>query len=232
MIHVLYHANCNDGFGAAWAAWVHTQGEDAEFHPVSYQQEPPFAKLGKDNLIYIVDFSYDRERLMELASVHKHVTVLDHHKTAEDALTGEWPDKPQNLELHFEADKSGAVMTWEYFHGGYNRDDIPEILLYAQDRDLWRWELPDSKAINEALLILVPKEFKRWRTIDATWQATGKKQLMEDGYTALQVKFNYIADKAPRHHWQEIGGHKVPSINDYAYPSEMAEELCLRNPEA
>ncbi len=21
MIHVLYHANCDDGFGAAWCAW-------------------------------------------------------------------------------------------------------------------------------------------------------------------------------------------------------------------
>ncbi len=32
---VLYHADCNDGFAAAYAAWV-ALGEDEEYVPVKY----------------------------------------------------------------------------------------------------------------------------------------------------------------------------------------------------
>lgn len=229
MIYVLYHADCNDGFGAAWAAQVHLKGESAQFLPVKYGDPVP-DNLGEGNLIYIVDFSYSRAELTQLAKTHRRVTVLDHHQSAEAELTGEWEDKPQNLELHFEADKSGAVMTWEYLHGGYRHsaDDghVPELLRYIQDRDLWKWELPNSKEINEALQLLERRDFTHYRNLDANWNQGEKIRLIEQGSVALEVKHQRIAKTIKSHHWQEIGGHRVPAVNDFGYPSETCEELC------
>lgn len=43
---------------------------------------------------------------------------------------------------------SGAVLAWRHFHGA---EPVPEILLYIEDRDLWRWQLPNSRAVSAAL---------------------------------------------------------------------------------
>ena len=37
---VIYHANCNDGFGAAYSAWK-LLGNRAEYHAASHGSPPP-----------------------------------------------------------------------------------------------------------------------------------------------------------------------------------------------
>src|SRR3970040_843082 len=65
---ILYHANCYDGFGAAWSAWLKLEGLDAprqhDYIPVLYGDPPPDGLDGQD--IVIVDFSYPRDILLEL----------------------------------------------------------------------------------------------------------------------------------------------------------------------
>jgi uncharacterized protein len=51
---VLYHANCPDGFGAAFAAWLKF-GETAEYIPVKYGDISPQHVSGT---VHIVDFSF------------------------------------------------------------------------------------------------------------------------------------------------------------------------------
>jgi oligoribonuclease NrnB/cAMP/cGMP phosphodiesterase (DHH superfamily) len=41
--------------------------------------------------------------------------------------------------------KSGAGLAWDYFNPGSPR---PLVIDYIEDRDLWRFALPESKAIN------------------------------------------------------------------------------------
>lgn len=38
----IYHGNCADGFGAAWAV-RHALGDEVEFYPGTYQQERAWA---------------------------------------------------------------------------------------------------------------------------------------------------------------------------------------------
>ena len=44
--------------------------------------------------------------------------------------------------------KSGATLTWEYFHPGI---PCPEYYQYVEDRDLWNWKLPFAEEIHEAI---------------------------------------------------------------------------------
>src|SRR3989344_3599696 len=54
-IVVLYHSNCTDGFGGAWAAWKKF-GDKAEYIGVIHQT--PVPKGLKNKCIYSVDFTY------------------------------------------------------------------------------------------------------------------------------------------------------------------------------
>jgi len=135
---VLYHAGCTDGFTAAWAAWE-VLGDKAEYIHVQYGSDPPDVEGRK---VAIVDFSYPREQLQEMASKAEALVVLDHHKTAEAQLHG--------LDYaRFDMDKSGAVLSWEFFHPGKT---VPPGVLYVQDRDLWQWEMADSKEFSAGTL--------------------------------------------------------------------------------
>ena len=79
---VLYHAECSDGFGAAWALWK--KFPSASFLPVKHGHPPP--QDLKDRRVVIVDFSYARPILEAMASETKELLVLDHHITAERTL--------------------------------------------------------------------------------------------------------------------------------------------------
>jgi uncharacterized protein len=153
---VLYHADCSDGFGAAWAIWK--RFPDARFLPVKHGTPPP-ADLHGERVV-IVDFSYSRPVLETMANEAKELLVLDHHITAEKALNG----LPY---AYFDQKKSGAVLGWEWAHG----TEAPWLLQYIQDKDLWHWNLPASREINAALASY-PFDFTLWDQFSqATWNS-------------------------------------------------------------
>ena len=53
----IYHENCTDGFGAAWAVRHALRRDNVEFHAAGYDDPPPPVT---DRDIVIVDFSYKR----------------------------------------------------------------------------------------------------------------------------------------------------------------------------
>ncbi len=147
MLYVLYHADCDDGFGAAWAAWK-TLGDDATYLPVKYGDALPEIELGSQ--VFIVDFSYPRDVLEWLAERCK-VVVLDHHKTAQEELEG--------LPFaEFDMERSGAGMMWDYFNSSLNR---PPLINHIEDRDLWRFALDGTKQISSGLRSH-PMDFETW----------------------------------------------------------------------
>ena len=161
MTYVLYHAGCDDGFGAAWAAWKKL-GDSAVYLPVKYGDALPDIDVG--SRVVIVDFSYPRDALEWLAERCK-VVVLDHHKTAQEDLA----DLPF---AEFDMERSGAGMTWDYFYPGQPR---PPLIDNIEDRDLWRFALPGTKQISSGLRSY-PMDFQVW---DGLVYSTG--HLQEEG---------------------------------------------------
>jgi hypothetical protein len=128
---ILFHANCTDGFTAAWVAW-RAFNRQADIHPCSYGDPPPDVG-GRE--VYVVDFSYPRPVLEEMAQRAAFLRVLDHHKTAEEALRG----LPY---CQFDMTRSGARLAWDYWHPGL---PPPPLVAYVEDRDLWRWRSRAAK---------------------------------------------------------------------------------------
>src|SRR5512145_2838648 len=102
---VIYHADCVDGFTAAWSAW-RALGEAAEYLPTHHGTVPPDAQ-GRE--VYLLDFAYPRAECLALARSASNLLVLDHHKTALEELG----DQPfARLDMH----QSGAGLAWRHFH--------------------------------------------------------------------------------------------------------------------
>ena len=59
-IHVLYHRDCADGFGAAWAAHRELGREKVEYLPCTYGEPPPEMESG--SRVYILDFDVSRRK--------------------------------------------------------------------------------------------------------------------------------------------------------------------------
>ena len=148
---VIYHANCLDGFGAAFAAWLKFGYTDTEYLPMGYSNDLPDVK---DKEVYILDFSFKPEVLKLMISESKSLIVIDHHKTAQEDL------KDFSDNCIFDMSKSGVILSWEYFHGNKH---IPLLLKYIEDRDLWLFKYDDTKAITLALFSVVERKFEAWK---------------------------------------------------------------------
>lgn len=137
---IIYHANCADGFSAAWCFW-RAFGADADYHPGVYGAEPPDV-AGRD--VYLVDFSFKRAAVESMLRVASSITLIDHHKTAiEDlaGLQGEWLTFAAFTDL----ERSGATLAWDFLFPGQPR---PLLLGHIEDRDLWRFRLPNTREIQ------------------------------------------------------------------------------------
>ena len=210
MEYVLYHKNCEDGFGAAWVAWK-ALSDQAEYIPVQHGDSPP--ELPDSSKVTIVDFSYPREVLVELKQRMDSLWVLDHHKTAAQDLAG----------LDFvtmDMQKSGAMLAWEYWFPG---EPAPLLLQYIQDRDLWLFHLDNSSEVSAALRSY-PKDFELWDSLSVD-------DLAKDGI-AIQRAINVqVLSHVENATLRTVGGYLVPVVNATSYQSEIGEALNIRYPD-
>jgi oligoribonuclease NrnB/cAMP/cGMP phosphodiesterase (DHH superfamily) len=214
---VIYHKGCVDGFTAAWACYKGFQDktpvgfESFDYLPASYGDIPPDV-TGKR--VFVVDFSYTREQLIAMNEQAESLVVLDHHKSARERLEG--------LDYcHFDMDRSGASMAWDFFFGG--KEDRPWIVNYVQDRDLWRFELPHSREVN-AYLQIQEQTFENWDSLN---DLISVFRAAEFGSIALKTQKNYVETTASQDaHMVRFAGHIVPCINaSYWCGSELLELL-------
>lgn len=215
MNHVLFHGKCYDGFGAAYAAWKWF-GDKATYTPVTYGKEPP--QLEGD-FLFILDFSFPPEILLNYLKTFQQVVVLDHHKTAQEMLTP-LIGKYQDLHIEFDMNRSGALMTWNYFHG----EDVPELIKHISDRDLWQFKVPFSKEVHEAL-VSHNMNFKEWDKFNIN-------ELIEEGKVCNRLYEKLIRNICEKAYFKEIAGYNVPVVNTSIAWSEVGNYLLDVYPDA
>jgi oligoribonuclease NrnB/cAMP/cGMP phosphodiesterase (DHH superfamily) len=210
----IYHGNCVDGFGAAWAVWqshgAAASAQNWEFYPGVYQKEPPDCT---DRNVFLVDFSYKRPVLERIVAVADTVTVIDHHETAKADLVPLLVDK--TISGIFDMDKSGAMLTWEWFNPNV---PPPWLLEHIQDRDLWKFKLPHTREIVAALFSY-PYDFEIWAGL---MSESRLHDLYLEGVGIERKHHRDIANLLPivtREFW--ICGHKVKIAN---LPITMASD--------
>lgn len=224
---VIYHANCWDGFCAAWIARK-ALGE-CDFHAAHYGTEPPDVD---GRVVYLLDFSYPREVMDRLLTAARRTVVLDHHKTAQSALDGlHCPEV--GIDVVFDMNKSGARLTWLWFTmEGYalwtpDQPRAPWLVDYTEDRDLWRHALPDTENINAALRSY-PLDFALW---DEFADNVGQREMFKREGEAIRRTERQMVETHVRHaRVIDMDGYRVPVVNATVLFSEIAGELAKGQP--
>lgn len=191
---VIYHANCNDGFGAAYAAWRALR-DFAEYLPMQYGDPVPDV-AGRN--VFIFDFSFSPKQMNEIYEASSTLVWRDHHKTAIEALpqiaflqgqrVGERVlDVDACYDVLLDPSKSGCILAWEYF---FKNEDVPRLLEFIDDRDRWQFKLKGTKELH-AFLTSVPRDFQQWHCLAHSDLSTAA---LPEGWAILRANERTVAE--------------------------------------
>lgn len=231
---VLYHGGCMDGQTAAWAAWVKL-GDGADYLGVYHGRPLAVDVTGRD--VYVLDFSWKRPAMLDIARACNRLVVLDHHESARQDLDGLLAESGTLGQVVFDMGKSGAVLAWEHFHPGV---PVPLLCQYVQDRDLWHFKLPFSRSIS-AYLASLEFSFEMWNRLRNSWcpadtstgspRATGALAgAVAAGDAILRYQGQLLERLVKQARPVTIAGHTVPAVNTGTLISEVAGKLAENAP--
>lgn len=161
---VIYHGRCPDGWTARLAAEAYFKSQkyiDIIYYEGNYSDIFD-VNLCQDRTVYLVDFSFPPEILLKIKELCSSLIIIDHHVSAhvnimkyvKESLAGDWSKLYD--EYIYDIDRSGAGLTWEYFHG-----KVPMLAQYIEDRDIHTFKLKDTASIC-AYLNSIPYDVDIW----------------------------------------------------------------------
>ncbi len=217
-IIVFYHADCIDGFSAAWVA--HKKfGNKADYIPTYFEQESIDIK---NKEVYMLDVVFEnREVMKQLLSENKRVTVIDHHISAKDITLS--THKPL-----FSLDHCGCVLAWQYFFPG---KPIPKFLLNVEDIDIWKHKIKGSQFLY-LYLDLFDYTFQNWSKLVKEFEIpTKRKRMLEMGEvidTHTNKKIDHvIEDNAKK---VTLDGYTVYAVNTTHSNSVVGHKVATAHP--
>lgn len=139
--YIVYHDYCPDGIASAWIAWKFYNKE-----PILIGSPPgkvPEEILSDTNArVLYVDLSPDLAQYPKFV-LSRDLMIIDHHKSCYE----QYSDFPGLVYGGKENKWSAARMCLDIFE--YDETWVE----FVSDRDTWRFELPDSDAVNEAIYV-------------------------------------------------------------------------------
>ncbi len=235
---VIYHGGCPDGLMAAWTFTQLNEEDQKKYGTIYYHYvfERCFAKDTympdlTNKYVFIVDYSYPKDTILEIAEKAKHVTVLDHHETAQKDLSdlcnsceNTISTNYTNYTIVFDMDRCGAEITWEFMFG--DKKSAPWWMVHIRDRDLWLWSHPDSQAFGSALSDL---GFK-FESIDLinSFDALQKEAFIKRGNTIIEFQDREISAISKAAVLVEFEGHMVYAVGSLRYRSEVGNFLAKK----
>lgn len=236
--HIIHHANCPDGFTAAWL--IHnTIATDTRIHAANYGDEPPIIAPGDD--VYVVDFCYEPEHLVALVATSGRLVVLDHHETSRqwmieavgadkvctDITHPVVPGADSNIYVS-DMERSGAGLAAHWIHGADYLDYAPPFVKYVQDRDLWRWQLKGTAEVFAAVTAR-PYTLNAWDDL----AELSDQELIDQGAGIAMYRQRLIEQTVDTAWRATVAGHDDIWVAacPYALGSDVAGELAERDPD-
>jgi len=182
---ILYHGGCPDGFGGAYAAWKKF-GDSATYISVKHGDPVPAEATGAE--VYLIDLAFKQEGMDELLKKAQSLVVLDHHEGVKDVVTS----MPSHV---YDPERSGATIAWSYFHEG---KETPELLRLVEDDDLFRFALPETRAII-TYLTCRPFSFETWDDVSSALEDPVRREALLAKARAFEEYFLLLADLAVEH---------------------------------
>lgn len=210
-ICVLYHANCYDGFGAAWVLWQRF-GDMATYIP--YKYDSPLPILPITSKIIFADVMCKQEDFLAMNTEGYDIFIIDHHKTVRERLA----DYPNMI---FDMKQSASMLCWKHF---FPDKTPPELLKFIEDRDLWNFAHKDTAMVH-SVLESYPMDF-------SVWNKLCPKQMLEDAPGIMRLRQQQVLNICRQRIWVKLGGYTIPIVNTPVLMSESASCLLKNEPDA
>ena len=222
-IFVLYHADCVDGFTAAYYAYRGLQ-KPAHYVPLRYGD--PLPEIPDGSKVYMLDYTISRadtEALQQRLGYYS-VVVLDHHQSAVNELAGmEWP-------VVIDTSKSGAMLARQWWFG-FDKQP-PMLAQYVQDRDLWRWELPSSEEVS-AHIGSLEFDWDVWEALETDLECSDTfDRVVMCGRAVLRAQQRMIERISENTRFCELDGWAAALVNSPVLGSEVGAAVLESFPEA
>ena len=213
---MLYHADCADGFGAAYAAWKKF-GSKALYIPV-----PPdngyLPKEARGANVHTLDYSFPASRVSQVLRRVASLTVIDHHISNQHAAA---------LATHsfFALDHSGAVLAWRYFHP---KEPLPKLLRYIEDCDLWKFKLKHARGLSQVIRTR-DFNFAVWSKLARDFENPKRlKRFVEDGKLLLAQTERTVRKLVENAEDVRFEGHRCRMVNSPVLTSEIGATLVAK----
>ena len=136
--------------------------------PINYNQPVDYSNIKENDIVYVVDFSFEPEVMDEIYNITKNVIWIDHHLSAINKYSS-YESKYQDSSLLTiipgcrSTLVAGCALTWQYLFGSMRKEDedilyiLPDTTReeiyenspianrYIADNDIWAFELADTK---------------------------------------------------------------------------------------
>lgn len=234
MHHLLYHAQCADGYAAAVIAQRALMLQNVASEAISLQainypdhlQTPPDGHLHTEDHVYYLDYTPPQKTLDFINSYwckSIKVTIIDHHSSAAPRHAGE----PFFASI-FDLTKSGALLTFEHFHP---TELVPDAIQLVSWRDLGHaFQQPGHRFTEPAfnlhatLMRATPRTPEAWLPILFTHSTVllgrdldiGKKLRAFDSHILDSAAYNPL--------WLDFHGQRIPALTGLG-PEIMSEAL-------
>ena len=162
----------------------------------------------------------------------KKVVVIDHHKTAKEILEKGLPEEVKDkFEIHLNMDRSAAALTWQVLNGF-----VPEVMEYIEDRDIWKWEIPDSMYVLTALDAKVFNVLKPHEIVEKLLELVEnfpKEELAKEGQSMIEFKESVVERLVNNsaHYIVLPSGHKLLAVNSPVFQSDIGNRLAQISPD-
>lgn len=234
---IIFHGNCPDGFTGAWlmhrylTSKLKLRGKGVvRLHAASYGEAPPQVH---GQHVFLVDFCYEPEHLVELHRQSSTLTILDHHATAMEWVTEVWgdsvvtdwdPDLKRIMDIKvLDQEHSGAMlaMLWTGLHHTFVK--------YVEDRDLWRFRYGSNTHDAFAMITSFDYTLQNWDDLSDM----GIQELLDGGAAINRYRDNLIQQVVKQAYQDRVLGHDDIWVvaAPYAIGSDVAGELAKRDPD-
>lgn len=218
-IDTVIHHNDSDGYGAAWAAksFFNKNNIKGHFIVADYEIDPQdiIDQIPTNsNRVYFLDFIFKNpEIVFDLAKKYD-LVIIDHHISQYDTY------KDCSF-YHFDNNKSGARLTWEYF---FPNSSVPIMIEYIEDHDLWRLQLEHTDEICSYIHSFEFSGVDVFDEINSRMNNDFASVLVEakaiDRYSKTQI--NKIARN---YRICDFDNYKVAIVNSNMFPSQVAHSI-------
>src|SRR3989339_762783 len=185
----IFHNKDHDGHCSAKT--VKRKFRDVDLVGLDYGDQFPWEKI-KDHDVIMVDFSISPPDMRRLAREARHLTWIDHHRTAikwstEENFTGGADNVVAFLNTSFAA----CELTWFHFFPG---QQMPRFIHHVGRYDIWDHTDPETVSFHHGLLGYLTNPELDAEAAEKTWNTL----FSDNAFTDQLIKEGEVVKRATR----------------------------------